>query len=158
MALLNLLYADTAVANLLMYGVEGVHYVRSERDSDVLTWPENCPPEHYTGMSPWYYCNQYAADRWESYAADIWETIEQANLSAIRSPAVGFAFDSAPVARQLHACDEVLDHYLPLLESGILDPAQLLPEFRQALREAGIEDIVKEKQLQLDAYIETHTR
>ena len=141
MELLNLLYTDSYAANLLMYGVEGIHFVRSEEDPSVLTYPENRSPEHYTGMNPWQYCNQYAADRWDCYPADIWDKVEQANLSAIRSPAVGFVFDDTAVSRQLHDCSEVINEYLPLVKAGIVDPAQLLPQFRQALQEAGIDEV-----------------
>ena len=154
MELLNLLYTDTYAANLLMYGVEGIHYVRCAEDPSVLTYPENRSPEHYTGSSPWQYCNQYAADRWEGYAPDIWEQVESANLSAVRSPAVGFVFDSSAVSRQQQRCMEVQNEYLPLLRAGIVDPDQLLPEFQQALRDAGIDDIVAEKQRQLDLFVQ----
>ena len=154
MALLNLLYTDTYVANLLMYGIEGIHYTRSTEDPSVLHFPDNQAPERYTGMQPWKYCNQYIADRWEVYPAGIWDKVEEANLTAIRSPAVGFSFDSTPVARAYQNCSDVVSDYLPVLLAGIDNPDTALPEFQQALKNAGIDEVIAEKQRQLDAYIE----
>jgi len=153
MALLELMYTDTHVANLLLYGVEGVHYVRSEEDPQVLCWPENRTPEYYKGIGIWHTCNWYIADRWEGCPADLWQRQEQANETALRSPGIGFVFDSTPVSRQLQACREVVNTYLPTLQAGILDPAQLLPELQAALHEAGIDAVIEEKQRQLDQYL-----
>lgn len=154
MALLNLLYTDTYVANLLMYGIEGLHYIRSTDDPETVCYPDTQAPEHYSGMSPWSYCNQYIADRWEAYPAGIWDRVEKANLSAIRSPAVGFSFDSAPVARSYQNCTAIVSAVLPLLLAGIEDPESSLPSFQQALKDAGIDEVITEKQRQLDVYIQ----
>ena len=153
MTLLNLLYTDSYAANLLMYGIEGVHFVRDETDPSVLTYPDTGTPERYTGMSPWKYCNQYIADRWSCYPEDIWEQVETANLTAIRSPAVGFRYNNSVVARQVQSCSEVVNHYSPIVWSGLVDPDELLPEFRQALQEAGAADVIAEKQRQLDQFL-----
>ena len=153
MELLNLLYTDTYAANLLMYGIEDVHYTRCPYNENVLCYPDIQTPEHYTGMDPWKYCNQYAADRWNVYEEGIWEKVEQANLSAVRSPAVGFSFDSTPVSRQYQNCSDVVDEYMPILKAGLVDPDEILPEFLQALEAAGAEAVITEKQRQLDQYI-----
>lgn len=154
MALLNLLYTDTYAANLLMYGIENVHYTYSAADPDTVCYVDKQAPEHYTGMHPWMYCNQYIANRWEVYPAGIWDKVEKANLSAIRSPAVGFSFDSTPVARQYQNCSDLVKAQLSTLLAGINDPDTALPEFQQALKNAGIDDIIAEKQRQLDIYIQ----
>lgn len=153
MQLLNLMYTDAYLANLFMYGIEDIHYTRSPEDSSVLRYPDSSTREHYIGMQGWAYCNQYIADRWEGQPSDIWAQMEAANMTDNRSAGIGFTFDSTAVARQLQDCQNVINTYVPALETGSMDPDLLLPEFRQALKNAGIDTVIEEKQRQLDAYL-----
>ena len=75
------------------------------------------------------------------------------NESAVISKAVGFMFDPSPVKSEIAALDSVLAEYRLGLENGELDPEEYLPKFQQALREAGIEKVIAEKQRQLDAWV-----
>ena len=47
----------------------------------------------------------------------------------------------------------VIQQYLPGIACGSVDPETALPEFRQALKDAGYDDILAEKQKQLDAWL-----
>ncbi|MFR1801109.1 MAG: DUF3502 domain-containing protein [Faecalispora jeddahensis] len=60
---------------------------------------------------------------------------------------------SSPVKSEVAALDSVLAEYRLGLENGELDPEEYLPKFQQALREAGIEKVIAEKQRQLDAWV-----
>ena len=53
----------------------------------------------------------------------------------------------------LFLMDSVLAEYRLGLENGELDPEEYLPKFIQALREAGIEKVIAEKQRQLDSWV-----
>lgn len=55
---------------------------------------------------------------------------------------------------QVTACNNVVSKYDTALRWGVLDPAESLPEFIEALKSAGIDDIVAEKQAQLDQWLE----
>ena len=75
------------------------------------------------------------------------------NKNAKPSLALGFVFDSSPVADQVTACSNVYaQYYLPLI-NGEVDIDEILPVFQQALHDAGIDDIIAEKQAQLDAWL-----
>ncbi|KRE46723.1 hypothetical protein ASG81_10645 [Paenibacillus sp. Soil522] len=52
----------------------------------------------------------------------------------------------------MSALQAVLNQYLNGLETGTLDPDETLPEFRAALRAAGIVRVIEEKQKQLDIW------
>lgn len=73
--------------------------------------------------------------------------------NAIQSQAIGFIFDSSSVKSEIAALDSVLAEYRLGLENGELDPEEYLPKFIQALREAGIEKVIAEKQRQLDSWV-----
>ena len=150
MQMLNLMYTDPTVANLIMYGVEGVHYQRLTDDPDIISPLSS----GYAGPSGWAYCNQYIAYLWEGFDPDIWEQTEEMNRNADRSPALGFRFDSAPVSDQLYRCNKVAEEYLTLLGQGLADPEETLPVLQKELKEAGIEEIIAEKQRQLDRFLQ----
>lgn len=148
MEVLNLLYSDSYLANLLMYGVEGRHYtLTGERQVRLL------PQSQYSGIKGYEYCNQYLANILEGEADTLWEEIEEANQGAKKSVAWGFVFDKAPVQKETAYCDQVCGKYLALLFSGQADPETLTEEFCRELEAAGIQRIIEEKQRQLDLFL-----
>lgn len=157
MDLLRLMYTDPVVANLIVNGIEGVHYVVKEKETHVIGYPEgmdiNTSP--YSGFMGWAYCNQYLTDLWEGEDIDIWNELETFNRTAAVSTAFGFSFRPAPVADLIEACDAVVEQYLPGFFAGIYEETELtLAVFQYKLRKAGINEIIREKQSQFDAWLE----
>ena len=151
MRLMNLLYSDPTVANLLIYGIEGEHYTLTQSGQ-----VSRIAGSGFGGVNDWAYCNCFIAHIPEGLDSDFWQELHQANEKALHSSTWGFLYDSTPVAEQLYRCDLVTEQYLNLLYSGVSDPDVLLPQFRQELKAAGIDDIIAEKQRQLDAFMEGH--
>ena len=75
-----------------------------------------------------------------------------ADREAEISPVTGFTFDPTPVKTQLANCASITTEMIPALSSGSVDPKKALPEFLQRLETAGVNDIIAEKQKQLDAW------
>lgn len=148
MKILNLLYSDSYLANLLMYGLEGTHYTLTEENQIHLL-----PERGYSGINGYEYCNQYLANVLEGESPTLWEEIETANQTAEKSVAYGFAFDDTAVRQEVARCDQVCEEYLELLFSGQADPEMLCEEFCRELEEAGIQRIIEEKQRQLDLFL-----
>ena len=82
--------------------------------------------------------------------ADLWAQLDEFNKNAHNSVAKGFKWDNAKVLNQITACQNVKDKYAKGLQLGVLNPDETLPVFIQELKEAGIDDIIAEKQAQLD--------
>lgn len=57
------------------------------------------------------------------------------------------------MTRQTDAVEKVLETYLPVLESGAGDLEKDYAEFLDALEEAGINEILADKQRQLDEWL-----
>ena len=74
------------------------------------------------------------------------------NTAADRSVSFGFVFDSSKVVNQYAAVNNVIMQYYSALDCGSADPKTEIPKFVQALKEAGIDDIIAEKQAQYDAW------
>ena len=154
--LLNILYIDPFVINTIMFGIENEDYVKVSEH--VVKFPDgldaNTVP--YTA----YLCSgvlgsqslQWAmAPQTEESYSSILATIAQTK-TAERSPNFGFSFDPTKVMNEMTAIQNVVKQYYPGLESGSFDPADTMPKFIQALKDAGIDKVIEEKQTQLDAW------
>lgn len=154
MRVLAAVYTDTRLANLLGNGIEGENYVTN--DDGTISFPEgkdmtNCG---WTGLGASYSLpNSSGCPVWYYQPKDLWDQFLDSNKEAKPSLALGFTFDATPVADQVTACSNIYaQYYLPLI-NGEVDIDEILPVFQQALREAGIDDIIAEKQAQLDAWL-----
>lgn len=160
MKLMNVLYTDPEIVNLLIYGIEGVHYVavgEAAGGQKMIDYPEGVDAVN-TGYKPsggWIWCNQTIGHVWEGNSPDYWQEQTDFNNTAIRSSAYGFTYDSANVRNQVTACTNVVSKYHKALMCGALDPETTLPVFQAELKEAGIDDIIAEKQRQLDEWAAT---
>ncbi|RTE09400.1 DUF3502 domain-containing protein [Paenibacillus whitsoniae] len=151
MMLLNLMYTDKDLANLFVYGIEGKHYVKVS--DNTIDYPTGIDKKT-VGYSwdSWLYANPSIAYLMKSDLQDMWKLTSEANQKAIKSKALGFTFNAEPVKNEVTALKNVTDQYVKGLESGTLDPADKLPEFRAKLKAAGIDKVIAEKQKQLDAW------
>ncbi len=151
MEFLNLLYSDASLLNLLNYGIEGKHYIKVTEQSIAYPAGKNIHNVGYW-FSNYEVGNQFLSYIWKSDKPDIWEKTALYNQEAKKSKAFGFSFNADPVRTEMSALQAVLNQYLNGLETGTLDPDETLPEFRAALRAAGIARVIEEKQKQLDIW------
>lgn len=152
MQMLNLMYSDETVMNLLAWGIEGEHY--QVLDSGLIDYPEGVTGETsgYNLNAGWMFGNQFITYVWNGDSPTIWEETDEFNKGAKKSKAFGFSYDSANVKTEVAACSNVVSEYSVSLTSGLVDPEKTIPEFVDKLEAAGIEKIIAEKQMQLDAW------
>ncbi|MDO5422418.1 MAG: ABC transporter substrate-binding protein [Eubacteriales bacterium] len=153
MEFLNLMYTDKDISNLLNYGIEGIHYTVQE--DGTLYYPEGTEASDctYHPEMTWIWPNTYIADQWAAATKDLGTKMNEFNRSAKKSIAMGWTFDSTTVANEVTACTNVVREYAFGLEVGAVDVDEVLPKFQQALKDAGIDRIIAEKQAQLDAWL-----
>ena len=149
MEFLRLMYTDPVVANLLIYGIEGVHYEENEDGTISYIDFENSKYQQNLG---WAYGNQFITKVVKGNALDVYEQTREFNNSAVKSQALGFSFDNSAVSNEITACNNVLNKYRTSLECGDVDPDEVIPKFIEELKDAGIDKIIAEKQSQLDAW------
>ncbi len=150
MQFLQLMYTDPTVANLVHWGIEGVHYEENEDGTIGYIDAENNKYQQYLG---WALCNQFITKVQEGNNLDVYEATRAFNDSGKISVAFGFAYDSSNVVNEITACNNVLSKYRVSLECGEVDPVEVMPKFIEELKDAGIDKIVAEKQTQLDAWL-----
>lgn len=156
MKFLNLTYANTDVLNLLQWGIEEKHYVKTDVESVVKF------PDGVDANSNGYLCTLGVyGDKREAYVTseansrEINDALTEKGF-ANRSVASqhGYAYDSNNMVNQVIAVDTVLQQYLPALETGsVTDLEKTYKEFISALKAAGIDDIIADNQAQFDAAI-----
>ena len=90
---------------------------------------------------------------WAPNPPDLYQQWLETNDACIKSPAFGFVFDSSKVSNEIAACTNIVSQYQAALLLNIGNQDELLKEFRKKLHDSGIDEIVQEKQRQLDEYL-----
>jgi putative aldouronate transport system substrate-binding protein len=152
MQLLNLLYTDSRMVNLFHYGIEGKHYVKVS--DNIVDFPLDVSSTNsgYNLSQGWMFGNSFLAHIWKGNSPDLWEQTKQFNKSAEKSKAFGFVYDSEPVKSEVAAVLNVVNEYKMGLETGLVDPEKILPQFISQMKMAGIDKIIAVKQRQLNEW------
>ena len=152
MQVLNMLFSNSDIMNLLRWGIEGEHYVML--DNGFIDYPEGVDAENlsYNMTANWYLPNQYISYIWNGDISTLGKDVKKFNSEAIRSPALGFRFNSGPVAPEYEAVSEIYSTYVECFTRGELELETAYPEFLDLLDKAGLDTIIAEKQRQLDEW------
>jgi putative aldouronate transport system substrate-binding protein len=148
MMFINLLHTDKELNNLLNFGIEGVHYTRN---GEIIS-PTDKTGDYSPG-SAWQFGNQFLNYVWESEDPEKWNKFREFNQNAHVSPGLGFVFNSDPVKSEVGALANVIEQYQRALETGAVDPDKVLPDYLNALRAAGLDKVVAEKQRQFNEFL-----
>jgi len=148
MMLINLLHTDKEIVNLLNFGIEGVHYTLQ---GEIMT-PTAETPKYAPGVA-WELGNQFLNYVWDTEDPDKWRKFKEFNEGAVASPGLGFVFNSDPVKAEAGAIANVIKQYAKALETGSVDPDKVLPEYVGALKAAGVDKVIAEKQRQFDEFL-----
>lgn len=149
MMFLNLMYSDKNIINLLDWGIEGKDYVKVSEN--VIDYPQGVNGSNVAyGLNlGWLFGNQFLSYVFKTDSPDIWKKTDDFNKASKKSKALGFTFDVTSVKTESTSVANVLNQYKVGLETGTLDPDKYLPELNKALKEAGIDKVMAEKQKQL---------
>lgn len=153
MQLLNMMYSDPELSNLLINGVENRHWEWANEEHTMIRRPAAADEAGNYESLDWAWPNCRITPVWEGSDLDLWDQLQTFCDEAHTSPAMGFVFDSTTVMNQLTACTNVVNEYNLALRWGELNPDEAIPAFIEALKSAGVDDIVAECQSQLDAYL-----
>ncbi|RGT74994.1 DUF3502 domain-containing protein [Ruminococcus sp. AF18-22] len=154
MRILKVLYTNPEASQLVANGVEGLDYELDENGQ--MVYPEgksSMSDLGWAASSMAYWPNVMLCKTWAWEPEDIYDQMLEKNKTCDKSLALGFSFDSTKVADQMTACANVVAQYYTPLMYGEVDIDSTLPQFQADLKTAGIDDIIAEKQAQLDAWL-----
>lgn len=160
-ALLNLMFSNAELGNLFSFGVEGEDYVIVEEGEGegqaVVAFPEGLD----SSTVPYYLGTGTYSDSSKTYVLepltlDYYKELEEYNAQFTEetaSKALGYGFDSSDYSSQLTAINSVIAEYCAVISAGATDPETTLSDFRAALKDAGIEDVVAANNEQFNAWL-----
>ena len=151
--LLYLLATDSDVENLLINGIEGVHYQLKDDGTATFMDGQDISSVGWALGYSWANQNSTLSIPFE-YPADYFDKLLAANASAKQSKAFGCQFDLTNVSDAVSACTNVVNQYAnPLAAGSVEDFDATLAKFQEDLKAAGIDEIIAARQEQLDAFL-----
>ncbi len=153
MKLLYLMYTDEQVMRYLAQGIENVHYVVDENGCSWYPEGESQTSLGWGTGAQWYFPNQTLCIPFQTDDPNYYEEMMETNETCEKSLAIGFTFNNEPVYNQYTAVTNVVDEYANALNYAQVDVDEMLPQFLEELKAAGIDDVIAEKQAQLDAFL-----
>lgn len=154
MQVLNLMYTNSEIANLLVNGTEEDNWIYEDKSKDMIRFPEGVGQSNTDySVYGWIWPNEQITSIWSGQDADYWDKLDAFNRNAKASPAKGFIWKSEKVRREAAACQDIVDKYYNALILGCLNPHEAIPRMNEELEKAGISRIMIEKQRQLDLWL-----
>jgi len=153
MRLLNAMYSDPRVANLMAFGVEGYHYIMNA-DGQM-----EFPPGMTMADSPFHpnnsrlFPNVTLMQTWAGTDPALVAQEPDLIRNAVRSPLMGFSIDASGVVGDILAQIDIIarDEFNPFIMTGAASDA-IYYEFIDRLYDAGLETLIEEVQRQLDEW------
>jgi putative aldouronate transport system substrate-binding protein len=153
MKLLNMLYTDERLVNLIDHGIEGVHYVINADGQ--MDFPEGVSADtskYYPGCSS-YVTNTFLRKTWVGTSQEDIDAELESTLNAVPSPLLGFSFDTTNVADTYQVLSTLCrDEYGPALYTGAATD-EYYDELITKMYEAGLQAYLDEMQAQVDAWV-----
>lgn len=147
---MNAWYTDNTLAVILTEGVEGVHWNADENGLIVLDHDARDAGPWGTwrfGMG-----NVFMLTPRDTDGLGYIEGFRAYNELGVGTAFAGFVFDNEPVAIQYAAMRSVVDEFREHLTVGAMDLTTAVPNYLEALRAAGADDVLAELNRQLDDF------
>lgn len=143
--LLDYLFVNKEVSNMLFFGLEGLDYELV--NGRVQTLPD-------CWISPqWQLGNQFNALLTVNDPENMWEDTIQGNEAAGYDVLFGFVPDRTPVETELATIEAIWMEYKDILYYGLDDYKTIIPEMMDKMEKAGLEKVTTEMQSQVDAFM-----
>ena len=139
--------------NLLQFGIEGRDY-EFEAGSTTRIKPLDDSMAYDNRNFGWGLGSEFNSYLQPNQPDDLWQQVKTINDTARKPSVIGFNFDPTNVKQKIADCLAVFEEYGHLLsEAGYPDMDKAYEEFISALDAAGAEEIIAEKQRQLDIWV-----
>ena len=147
---MNLMYTDSRIENLLVWGIEGRDYQVTDGVAGFMDGQDANTVAYQT--ADYMFGNQFLALPWTGQDADF-RTEQKGDMDAVtQSKYFGFSCDSSSIQNELSAVANVISEYCPSLDSGVA-PEGTYEEFIEKLESVNVQKIIDEYQSQLDEWL-----
>ncbi|MDQ0899626.1 ABC transporter substrate-binding protein [Paenibacillus sp. V4I7] len=146
--LINLLNTDKMLYNLIANGIEGKHYIK--KDDKYI---EPIKDSGYAPNVDWVFGNQFNAYLKGKQTPDVWEKTIKLNDSAMVPASYGFGVNKDSIKSEEANTTAVNNEFQVALETGAVDPNDILPKYIDKLKAAGQDKIEVETTKQWQAFL-----
>ncbi len=155
MQILNLLQTDKELYNLLVFGIEGVHYEKVGEDRIKTPYSLQGSVNDAYGLFKWIVGNTQLAYNCPSEPDEYKKWVfDESNKSDFRSPLIGFYLDDTNVSDYLTQVTYVREKYFePLLAGVYADWESAYKEYEAESNNAGEQKIIDDFQKQVDSFL-----
>lgn len=150
--MMNLMYTDAQIANLLAWGIEDVNYVVKDGLACFVDGESADNAAYHT--VDFLYGNQFLVYPWEGSDADLREQAMEEMNEAPVSEFLGFSCDTSELSTALSSIINTLNEYRPSVESGMAS-GEDFTAFLEKLQASGVSEVIAAYQEQLDAWLES---
>jgi len=154
MKFIELMRTDEEVHNLIQFGVEEVHYIKDpDNDKRIAEWVAGSG--YNNSNFGWGLGTEFISYLQPDQEDDLWEQVKAINDNTPTSDLIGFNFDATKVKQKIADCKAIINEFLTAFSKAQFKPEQKdnkYQEMIQRLEAAGCNDIIDEKQKQIDAF------
>lgn len=155
MKVINAVWSDPALLNLLAYGIEGANYtvVGTDKNGNPSVEPKSGDEQRWAVFHNFW---GPLWDQWDSpwNSTEALEAMKEANVNSPASQIVGFSFDQEPVKTQMAEILAIKAEVLPVLITGVAsDVDAYLDEVHERLEAAGMSEVLAEAQRQYEEWL-----
>jgi putative aldouronate transport system substrate-binding protein len=147
------MYTDEEIKELLCFGIKDVNWTLDSEGR--AAYPNGVTADTATynvGFNNWWVFANGQCDMVPyTNVKDYWERSRNYDEEASISGSMGCIFNSEKVQGEYSECINVYSQYYKALLCGQMEPNSGISQYSTALKEAGEEKVIEEKQTQLDA-------
>lgn len=146
---IDLMQNDKELHDLMMYGINGVHYT-PVGDTKYAATDKNA---NFTGFSNWNFNSPLNLDN-EAFPQEASDLVKAWEANVYHYPLETFVFDNSKVKSEIANLGNVMLRYAIPLEYGLVkDLDKGLAELNGQLKSAGLDKVQAELQSQIDAFL-----
>ncbi len=161
MQFINLLQTNKELYNMLVYGIEGIHYTKTGDNTVETPYGETPTANDNYGLYKWIVGNTELAyttqDQPNPEEYHKW-VFDEVNKSEHRSELIGFVPDMEMIENNIAQLSAVKGEYMRSLASGALGDEweSYYNEWMEKTNAAGVDDVKAELQKQVDEFLKNN--
>ncbi len=151
---MNALYTEPELYQLLIYGFEGEHYTDNGDGTITTPYGSTGTSESAYGLQKWMIGSCVNALTTQADTPGMYQEYMEKEKTALPNPFLNFTFDTKPVESIFTSIAAINKEYQPMIMKGYTEDWEAtMKEWRAACEAAGIDTLIAEVQRQLDEYI-----
>lgn len=147
MMLLDLLFADKELFNIMAFGLEGEHYTKIDEKTIEAVKDSKFNPGNTWAIAN--ACNLYIQ---KGQDPNVWEVTKKMNEEAVKTPLFGFNLNVEPIKNEISQFEAIQKELMEALLAGAIDPTEGLAKINDKLNKAGLDKAHAEIQKQVDEF------